>query len=180
MTASNCVAIFMVLTLNAYLTHRWMGKMVTIFQRIYSNLYHISSTIELPGVPFVTPKKHFWFRVFGTLIIYVITALNLRKSFTATGCRYSFKMDSCWPIATASRHGRIASYCDVIMTDCCPVVSMEAFLSQWRWEILKYRSGMPNVSSFIIERICGAVNNGFDHLAAAGQHENYARLLPLN
>ena len=42
-------------------------------------------------------------------------------------------------------------------------------------EVVKYTSVMSSFSSFIIDKICGAVNNDFDNLAAAGQHENYAR-----
>ena len=46
-------------------------------------------------------------------------------------------------------------------------------VSELRREIVEYTFGMLSFSSFIITRICGAVNNGFDHIAAAGQHEKY-------
>ena len=39
---------------------------------------------------------------------------------------------------------------------------------------MKCTSVMSSFSTFITERICGAVNNSFDHIAVR-QHENYVR-----
>ena len=38
-----------------------------------------------------------------------------------------------WPIVTSSIQQLAASNCDVTMTDCPRVVSMDAFLAQWCW-----------------------------------------------
>ena len=71
-------------------------------------------------------------------------------------------ISKCLPIVTSSTHEPFAGNCDVTMTDCSRGVSMNAFLSQWRWdqwfkELVKYMS-VPSFSSFITQRICGCVN----------------------
>ena len=43
------------------------------------------------------------------------------------------KISKCWPIVTSSIHEPVATSCDVTMTDCSHAVSMDTFLSQWRW-----------------------------------------------
>ena len=43
------------------------------------------------------------------------------------------KDSKCWPIVTSSIQELAASNCDVTMTDCSRVVSMDAFLTQWCW-----------------------------------------------
>ena len=45
---------------------------------------------------------------------------------------------------------RSASYRDVTMTDCSPVVSMDAFLSQWRWSHRVNTSVMPNFQVLLL------------------------------
>ena len=57
--------------------------------------------------------------------------LNRRKStfYPVTAPKDS----KCWPIVTSSIQELAASNCDVTMTDCSRVVSMDAFLTQWCW-----------------------------------------------
>ena len=57
--------------------------------------------------------------------------IEVNPYFTAPGCRYHFKINSCWPIVTLYIHAPTASNCDVTMTECYHVVFMDAFLSQW-------------------------------------------------
>ena len=58
--------------------------------------------------------------------------LNWRKS---TFYPVTAPNDSkCWPIVTSSIQEPAASHCDVTMTDCLRLVSMDAFLAQWCWE----------------------------------------------
>ena len=57
--------------------------------------------------------------------------LNWRKS---TFYPVTAPNDSkCWPIVTSSIQAPTASHCDVTMTDCFRLVSMDAFLAQWCW-----------------------------------------------
>ena len=43
---------------------------------------------------------------------------DVNPHFTATGCRYNFKINSWWLIVTSSTHGSAGSYCDVTMIHC--------------------------------------------------------------
>ena len=61
-----------------------------------------------------------------------------------------------------ARHEPAAGNCDITMTDYFRGVSVDVFLSQWRWgqwfkKFIKYTS-VSSFSSFIIERGCGSVN----------------------
>ena len=59
--------------------------------------------------------------------------LNWRKS---TFYPVTAPNDSkCSPIVTSSLQEPVASNCDVTMTDCSRVVSMDAFLTQWCWDV---------------------------------------------
>ena len=65
-------------------------------------------------------------------------------------------ISKCWTIVTSSTHEPAAGNCDVTMTYCSRVVSIDAFISQWRWdqrfkEFVKYTS-VPSFSSLIIEK----------------------------
>ena len=102
-------------------------------------------------------------------------------------------VNSCWPIVMTSIHELTASHCDVTMTDCSHRVSMDTFFyhngiwGQWVKGIVKYMSVMPSFLSFIIERICRAMNclvtgqrqcaqqeQSYNYIAVVQQHENYA------
>ena len=93
--------------------------------------------------------------------------IGVNPHFAAPGCRFDFKI-KCWPIVTSSIQESNAIYSDITVTDCSSVVSMDSFLSQWRWGHSVDTSAMTSYSSLIIERICGAVTNGFGNLAAMG------------
>ena len=63
---------------------------------------------------------------------------------------------------TSSIHEPAPGIYDVTTIVCSHMVSIDTFLSQWRWgqwfkEFVKYTS-VPSFSSLIIEKICGAIN----------------------
>ena len=67
-------------------------------------------------------------------------------------------VNSCWPIVTSLVHEAVSSYCDVTVTDCSHVFSLDAFLPQWRWgqwikEIARHMSVRPhfNIIEIIFE-----------------------------
>ena len=102
---------------------------------------------------------------------------DVNPHITTPEGRYNFKINSYWPIVTSSIHEPVASYCDATMIPWFLwTLSYHngADVSVLRKLWNKHVSVMQSFSSFIIDRICWAVNNGFDHLAAARQHENYA------
>ena len=81
--------------------------------------------------------------------------------------------NSCWLIVTSAKHEPSGSNCDITMTDCSRAVSMDAFLSQWRWsqgvkEFTRCKS-VPSFSIVIIERICGVVNSLASSILSSGQ-----------
>ena len=82
---------------------------------------------------------------------------------TAVTALDDFKMLTCCDVIdTWARHEPAAGNCHITMTDYFRGVSVDVFLSQWRWgqwfkEFIKYTS-VSSFSSFIIERGCGSVN----------------------
>ena len=130
----------------------------------------ISAETEVPGDHFITPIKHFWLRVFSASLCDSCGFTDINTHFAAPWCRFYFKIN-CWPIVTSSIHELSTNYCDITMTDGSPVFSMDTFFTQWHWGQWVNTSVMLSFSGIIIERICGALNNGSDYLATMGQHE---------
>ena len=86
---------------------------------------------------------------------------DVNPHFATPGCHFYFKIKY-WPIVTSSIHEPAASYCDVTDNDWLfPCGFSGYFPIKWRWG---QWYNLPVMSSF-----CGAMNNGFDHLAAKGQ-----------
>ena len=154
----------------------------------------ISFETEVPGAVWLSPAKHSW-RVFGALIIYVIpVAYRTYIHISSHHCsRWFQSVNSCLPIVTPSIHELTASNCDVKMTYCSRVSSIDDLLSLWHRgrgfkEFLNYTSG-PSTPSFITESVLfgkwrhnqltkgntHGMNNGFNHIATMGQHGHYVQ-----
>ena len=75
------------------------------------------------------PTKYFWLRVFGAPTIYVNPVAQLTLIHILPRMPILFQnVDNCQPIVTSSIHEPVASYCDVSVTDCSPVV---AWTREW-------------------------------------------------
>ena len=80
----------------------------------------------------------------------------------------------------SSTHAPAAGNCDVTMINCSRVVSIDA-LSQWRWDqwFKEFVKSRKLFGKWRHNQLAKGnehdMNNGFDHIAVTGQHDNYVR-----
>ena len=120
-------------------------KWILLFNIYIVIAENISTATEVPGVPFIT-RLRVW--VFIAPIVYMII------------CRLIDVNPLLFPALLPGIH--TISKCKQIW----PIVTPSIHESPaWDAKFLKFH---------YLERIYGAVDDGFDHIAASGQHENHA------
>ena len=131
---------------------------------VLSSISYLSTETEVPGVPFIAPTEYSWLCVINALIMHCnLCCLNdINPHFIPSLLLMILKCKQLLTYCDIIDHKPAANNCDVTMTNCSHVVSMDTFLSQWHWsmcvkEFVKYTS-VQSFSSFIVEWIFESMN----------------------